>query len=351
MRQIDTIHFQSMRNSQICMIGCDIRTEGGFPHERLLFASRQYQLKEREARLLFGIPQRYPVGSCRIVITTGFFYDGGIFPPIPDFISDEQTLLFLQFVSTQFHITPLLDWLKDTAEEKEYACSLSSTHRLTYKYEQRIQMKGGAVLRKCKHLTSSICRSTPVLQNQSTTLLYSLHNYLMQLMAPYVVPDLLVNLQNQISLFQECKQQCSNVSLEDLHVPTLFRCNFNSLISFFNQCYFDFVNHPETVYPVSILSCWNRLIKDIHYVINKSVVANAALSSDTRSTLALSTDDTIGIVTFIILKAEHASCLPSHLLYVNAFSPMDLSSSPLGMVYGVMDTAVLWIMGHKPSSL
>lgn len=125
------------------------------------------------------------------------------------------------------------------------------------------------------------------------------------------------------------------------------------------------------MYPVSILSCWNRLIKDIHYVINKSVVANAALSSDTRSStlfslqtwlaLALSTDDTIGIVTFILLKAwhwidgvmprEHASCLPSHLLYVDAFSPMDLSSSPLGMVYGVMDTAVLWIMGHKPSSL
>lgn len=73
MRQIDTIHFQSMRNSQICMIGCDIRTEGGFPHERLLFASRQYRLKEREARLLFGIPQRYPVGSCSVVITTGFF--------------------------------------------------------------------------------------------------------------------------------------------------------------------------------------------------------------------------------------------------------------------------------------
>ena len=51
------------------------------------------------------------------------------------------------------------------------------------------------------------------------------------------------------------------------------------------------------------------------------------------------------------MPREHASCLPSHLLYVNAFSPMDLSSSPLGMVYGVMDTAVLWIMGHKPSSL
>lgn len=159
---------------------------------------------------------------------SSFSTTAAFFLPSPISFRTSKLLLFLQFVSTQFHITPLLDWLKDTAEEKEYACSLSSTHRLTYKYEQRIQMKGGAVLRKCKHLTSSICRSTPVLQNQSTTLLYSLHNYLMQLMAPYVVPDLLVNLQDQISLFQECKQQCSNVSLEDLHVPTLFRCNVRS---------------------------------------------------------------------------------------------------------------------------
>ena len=131
----------------------------------------------------------------------------------------------MQFVSTQYHISPLLDWLKDTAEEKEYTCSLSSEHRLTYKYEQRIQMKGGALLRKCKQLTSSLCSSVPALRDQSALLLYSLHNYLMQLMAPYVVPDLLVNSQRQVSLFQECRRQCSNVSLEDLRVPTLFRCN------------------------------------------------------------------------------------------------------------------------------
>ena len=155
-------------------------------------------------------------------------HDGVIFPSIPEFLSDEQTLLLMQFVSTQFHLTPLLDWLKDTAEEKEYTCSLSNPHRLTYKYEQRIQMKGSALLQKCKRLTSSICSSTSVLQNLSTTLLYSLHNYLMQLMAPYVVPDLLINTQDQVSLFQECRQQCSNVSLEDLHVPTLFRCNVPS---------------------------------------------------------------------------------------------------------------------------
>ena len=73
MRRIDVIHFQSMRGSQICMIGCDIRTEGGFPQERLLFAVRQYALKESEVRLLFGINQRHPVGSCQVLITSGFF--------------------------------------------------------------------------------------------------------------------------------------------------------------------------------------------------------------------------------------------------------------------------------------
>ena len=73
MRRIDVIHFQSMRGSQICMIGCDIRTEGGFPQERLLFAVRQYELKESEVRLLFGINQRHPVGSCQVLITSGFF--------------------------------------------------------------------------------------------------------------------------------------------------------------------------------------------------------------------------------------------------------------------------------------
>ena len=73
MRRIDIIHFQSMRGSQICMIGCDIRTEGGFPQERLLFAVRQYALKESEVKLLFGIDQRHPVASCQLVITSGFF--------------------------------------------------------------------------------------------------------------------------------------------------------------------------------------------------------------------------------------------------------------------------------------
>ena len=38
--------------------------------------------------------------------------------------------------------------------------------------------------------------------------------------------------------------------------------------------------------------------------------------------------------------------LPVHLVLLDAFSPCDLSTSSLGYVYGVIDTAVMWILDY-----
>lgn len=134
----------------------------------------------------------------------------------------------------------------------------------------------------------------------------------------------------------------------------------------FNQTYFDFSNHPDTVYPLNILSCWKRLIQEIGYTINSTILSSSSSTLDSLSSeleiffwylaLALSTDDTIAIVTYVIIKAysckdcfisrEHVMSLPVHLVLVDAFSPCDLSTSSLGYVYGVIDTAVMWILDY-----
>ena len=39
-----------------------------------------------------------------------------------------------------------------------------------------------------------------------------------------------------------------------------------------NNAYFTFENHPETILPLSILACWNRLLSDIRYIVNTEIV-------------------------------------------------------------------------------
>lgn len=68
----------------------------------------------------------------------------------------------------------------------------------------------------------------------------------------------------------------------------------------------------------------------------------------------LSTDDLISIVIFILVKSytcrsliRHrslSSSLPAHFVIIDAFSPCELSCSVLGFAYGIMETAMMWIL-------
>ena len=116
------------------------------------------------------------------------------------------------------------------------------------------------------------------------------------------------------------------------------------------------------------MQCWDRLMKDIYYIVNTTLVQNQVSSSSrpiqslthfrklSFLAIALSTDDTIAIVTYILIQAyhsgaffmcrEHSILLPSHLRIIDYFCPFDLSTTYQGYVYGVIDTAVMWIYDY-----
>lgn len=75
--------------------------------------------------------------------------------------------------------------------------------------------------------------------------------------------------------------------------------------------------------------------------------------------IAVSTDDLIGIVSFIFLHtyifdlsllfSDLCLSVPAHLILVDAFCPFDLSISSSGYSYSVIETAVMWINDYAKS--
>ena len=72
--------------------------------------------------------------------------------------------------------------------------------------------------------------------------------------------------------------------------------------------------------------------------------------------IALSTDDLIGIVSYILLHTfvffftiifrDLVLTIPAHLVLVDAFCPFDLSITSLGYSFGIIETATLWICNY-----
>ena len=77
MKRIDEIHYETTSGMGICMIGCDIRTEKGFPKERFIFMLKSYDLSEDETESLFAIRHhgtlKSKVGFLHIFIVNGLF--------------------------------------------------------------------------------------------------------------------------------------------------------------------------------------------------------------------------------------------------------------------------------------
>ena len=117
--------------------------------------------------------------------------------------------------------------------------------------------------------------------------------------------------------------------------------------------YFQFSYHPETVLPLSILQCWDQLLTDIRYEINMHIRSDGQ-KKEHIGDVALSTDDLISITIFILLKSlwscgvvrrrNLSSSLPAHFALIDSFTPCELSCSVLGYAYGIMETAMTWIM-------
>lgn len=121
----------------------------------------------------------------------------------------------------------------------------------------------------------------------------------------------------------------------------------------FNCSYFDFNYHPESVLPLSILQCWHQLLIDIRYCVCDDQ-RKKGKSKEEIAQASLTTDDLISIVIFLLVKSldsfvgirirNLASSLPAHFIIIDAFSPCELACSVLGYTYGIMETAVTWIL-------
>lgn len=121
------------------------------------------------------------------------------------------------------HFSSLLDLVKDSLEEKGFLLSLRGSELDCS--SRRLSTKGSAILAKCKRLASLICSCNSSLKQSQLVVTYALHNYFMQLICPYLVPDLETSYRDRVKRFQLCRQQCVNLSMIDLHVPSIFRCN------------------------------------------------------------------------------------------------------------------------------
>lgn len=146
-----------------------------------------------------------------------------IFPFEAEAVTDQQTLIVIQYLASVSKFSALLDLVKDSLEEKGFLLSLKGSG-LDCSY-QHLSAKGAAILAKCKRLASLICSCSETLKQSQLLVTYSLHNYFMQLVCPYVIADMESNYKDRVTRFQLCRQQCINLSMEDLHIPSVFRCN------------------------------------------------------------------------------------------------------------------------------
>ena len=69
----------------------------------------------------------------------------------------------------------------------------------------------------------------------------------------------------------------------------------------FNCSYYEFNYHLDTVLPLSVLQCWNQLLTDIRYGINMDMQRNKKKAH--LANAALSTDDMISLVIYILIKS------------------------------------------------
>ena len=118
--------------------------------------------------------------------------------------------------------------------------------------------------------------------------------------------------------------------------------------------------------PFTLLSIWDRLLCNIRYSINSEICKNNLFSIEELKSIgflnlsfiaiALSTDDLIGIVSYILLHTfvffftiifrDLVLTIPAHLVLVDAFCPFDLSITSLGYSFGIIETATLWICNY-----
>ena len=150
-------------------------------------------------------------------------YDGLIFPFEAEAVTDQQTLTLIQYLASVSKFSALLDLVKDSLEEKGFLLSLKGSELDCS--SQHLSRKGAAILSKCKRLASLICSCNDSLKQSQLLVTYSLHNYFMQLFCPYFIADLESNYKDHVHRFQLCRQQCINLSMADLHIPSIFRCN------------------------------------------------------------------------------------------------------------------------------
>ena len=154
-----------------------------------------------------------------------------IIPPVVEAMSDEQALVLVQYLSTYYHFTPLLDNLKLAVEEQ--IISLPSRpvsmelHQVTTTndIDKRFEQLGRNILMKTKRLSSLLCSSRHALKQEQKKIHYALHNYLMQLLSPLLIPRIHLQYDLRIAQFNTCRLQFVNVTLQDLRLPTTFHCN------------------------------------------------------------------------------------------------------------------------------
>ena len=152
-------------------------------------------------------------------------------------MSDEQALVLIQYLSTYRRFTPLLDKLKFSAEE--LVISLPSRpvslelHQVTSinAVDKQFEQIGSSILLKTKRLSSLLCSSRRALKQEQKKIQYALHNYLMQLLSPLLIPRLHLQYEPRVSHFNACRLQCVNVTLQDLRLPAIFHCNVLAISS------------------------------------------------------------------------------------------------------------------------
>ncbi|KAK8830438.1 hypothetical protein WA577_006119 [Blastocystis sp. JDR] len=294
MKQLDMIHYQNNEHCGITMIGTEVHTEYGFSPRRLLYVVKMYSLPADDAKTLFSMRRHateLKVPSIRIIIISSSFNKGTEYPVTEECLTDIQATRVIQYLSVYGCITPDLDRIKEVMDESdnELEIQLASngllspvepSPRTQQQYEQSLREQGRSILAKCRRITSFLCSQHPRLAPSQKLILYAVHNNAMQLVSSFVVYGVFRHCRDAIHRFNLARKRLQNLTMEEARIPALFRCNFSSAITALNNAYFSFENHPETVLPLGILSCWNCLLSDIRYAVNTEIVKKNALKEE-----------------------------------------------------------------------
>ena len=221
-------------------------------------------------------------------------------------------------------------------------------------FEQGLRMRGRELVSLCKKMASAICDLNSDLKYQQKIIFYSLHHFSFQLISNRVTKNVIHYCNSSITQFKNAISKMKRLSMEDVGIPPLFRCNYRSAIQTLNDSCYMLIQYPEMMVPLVILQIWKRLLCDIRYLVNSSIARSSSIREDQLQLTAMSTNDMISIVCFLFLQLEYGEQIPAQLIIVDAFAPFDISTTAAGYAYGIVETAVMWICeyadSHKNSS-